>query len=246
MNPFSSRDGFPVRNVYIDESSQTKARFLVLGGITVMAQHAAPFETFLRWRRHPELPSSEMKWTKVSRGKLLAYERVVTEFFDPPWRKFVQFHSLVVDTHKQNHARFNLGSREIGFNKEIYQLCQKFRRVYGSGVLHVYPDSRDTPQPTEELRSILNFGARKKGDSRPWPFRRLHFVSSAASQIIQLTDILTGAVAFRVNGRHSVEGASPAKIALADHIMGLAGIRDASRETAATGKFTIWHRQLRE
>jgi predicted nucleotidyltransferase len=39
--------------------------------------------------------------------------------------------------------------------------------------------------------------------------------------------------------------ASPAKKALCDHVLSCARISDAMRDTAISGKFTIWHRKLR-
>ncbi|WP_417515816.1 DUF3800 domain-containing protein [Minwuia sp.] len=240
-----SGDGYPVRNVYIDESSQTKAKHLVLGGLTIPAHLVGSFAAALQQNRLPELPAGEMKWTKVSPAKLAAYKRFTGTFFEPEWRGQVQFHSLIVDTHRQDHKAFNQGSREIGFNKEIYQIIQKFRRLYGDCVFHVYPDSRETPQSTDELRTIVNLGARKAGDRRPWPVRRLHFANSKQSLTLQLVDLFTGALAFRVNDRHLAVGASVAKIELSQQVLDLSQIRDPKRDTSARGKFTVWHRQLK-
>jgi hypothetical protein len=52
-------------------------------------------------------------------------------------------------------------------------------------------------------------------------------------------------MAYRLNGHNLVETASPAKRDLSDHILARAGITDVMRDTAQSGKFTIWHRQLR-
>lgn len=77
----------------------------------------------------PQLPHGEMKWGKVSNSKINAYGRTVKAFFDDPAFRPFHFHSLVVDTHKVNHNKHNQGSREIGFNKEVYQLASKFARL---------------------------------------------------------------------------------------------------------------------
>lgn len=245
MPDILSRDGYPVRNVYIDESSQTKAKHLVLGGLTIPASLSPAFNQALWKARQPQLPSGELKWTKVSLFKLPAYQRFADTFFDAEWRNHVQFHSLVIDTHKQDHRTYNEGSREIGFNKEIYQTIQKFRRLYGGCVFHVYPDYRDTPQSTNELRTIVNRGANKLGDIRPWPIRRLHFADSKATIALQLVDLFIGALAFHNNDRHEAPNASEAKLALAARIFERAGVRNPKNDTSVRGKFTVWHRQLR-
>jgi hypothetical protein len=231
-----------IAEVYIDESS-TRHRYLVLGGIITLRDNADAITGFLLKARLPELPHGEMKWIKVSTGKLQAYMRFVDVFFRQP-RGTIDFHSIIVDTTKQKHAIFNQGSREIGFNKEIYQLVMKCGRIYNT-LFHIYPDYRDTNQRPEELRLILNRGARKTGDKRDWPYRRLQFRDSKATILLQLADILSGALAYHLNGHRLVQNASPAKCTLSDHILQSAGIQNVFRGTPIRGKFTVWHRQLR-
>ena len=234
----------PVSSIYVDESSQTKHRYLVLGGLILPQDQGRAFRDAISAARQPELPDNSLKWGRVSRTKLPAYKRVVDAFFDRSASR-VHFHSLVVDTSQQNHSRWNKGSREIGFQKEVFQLAQKFRRLYPDPVFHLYPHQRSTPQATEELRNILNFSARKAGDSREWPFRRVHFRSLSGCPPLQVVDILLGAVAYRLNGHYSEEGASAARRELCDHILRRAGIHDVTRDTRMAGKLTIWHRRLR-
>ncbi|WP_327447193.1 DUF3800 domain-containing protein [Brevundimonas sp.] len=234
------------QTVYVDESSQTKHRYLVLGSLILNTEHEGALAAELLTARLPQLPSGELGWTKVSRTKLEAYRRVVDAFFDnPSGYAPLEFHALVLDTRQFKDALYNSGSREIGFNKEVFQICKKAARLHPRRLLHVYLDSRNTKSSTEELRLILNRDRARSGDRRPWPFRRLHFRSSADCQIMQLLDVLLGGLAYRLNGHDLAEAASPAKRELSSHILARAGVRDAMRDTAMSGKFTIWYRQLR-
>lgn len=217
----------------------------MLGGLIVHAQTDDMLDEIISRARQPELPLGEMKWVKVSRGKFAAYRRVVDSFFDnaqkcPP----LILHTLAIDTHQLNDRAFNQGSREIGFNKEIYQLCMKFGRLNPDRLFHVYPDWRSSPSPAEELRLILNRGMRRV-DNRDWPFRRIHFRRSRECQALQLVDMLIGGLAFHLNGHRGIDGASPAKCALSDHILTRAGIRDVFRDTRNDAQITIWHRRLK-
>jgi hypothetical protein len=230
----------PITEVYIDESS-TQLRYLILGAI-ITASGQDLLQRFLD-ARLPELPKNEMKWVKVSQTKLPAYIRFVDVFFSQP-RGVMDFHSIVVDTSRQRHELYNRGSREIGFNKEVYQLAMKCGLLYET-LFHVYPDHRVTNQRPEDLRLMLNRGIRKKGDQRDWPYRRLQFRDSKKTLLLQLADILSGALAFHLNGHRNRHTASPAKIELSDHILRSANIRDVFRDTQRRGKFTVWHRQLR-
>jgi len=229
---------------YIDESSQTQHRYLVIGGTILPKDSVADFIAALWDARKPELPTGEMKWGKVSRTKLPAYKRVVDTFFAPWYKDAPHFHSLVIDTSRQKHKVYNQGSREIGFNKEIYQLAMKFGRLYWA-LFHIYPDQRTTDQSPDDLRLILNRGIRKKGDTRDWPYRRLQFRDSEKTELLQLTDMFAGAIAYRHNEHHRAANASPAKIELSEYILAKAGIKDVKRDTPVRGKFTIWHRMLR-
>ena len=235
----------PFFDAYIDESSQTAHRYLVLGGVVVPTAKASDINLDIQQIRPPELDNNgEMKWTKVSKSKLPAYIRLVDLFFEPQFANGPHFHSLVVDTHRIDNRRYNEGDREIGFSKEIYQLARKFGRLYG-GLFHIYLDHRDTNQPPDKVRTILNFGIRKGGDSRDWPYRRMQFRKSHDTPLIQVADIFSGAIAYQLNGHHLVAEASPAKRELSNYIFEKAGIRDITVDTAKRGKFTVWHRKLR-
>ena len=229
--------------IYLDESSQTKHRFLVLGAIVVSLLDTERLNDLITKARLPELPAKEAKWAKVSRAKLSAYKRIVSVLFDNP--DLAHFHSLFVDTTHQDHKRWNEGSHEIGFSKEIYQLAFKCSRLYRNSLFHLYPDRRRTKQRPEELRLILNRGCRKAGDKRDWPFRRCQFRDSDLTLPLQLTDILIGAIAYQLNGHAVAPTAAPHKVELSQFILDRANVKSACRWTARSGRFTIWPRRLR-
>ena len=234
----------PIADIYVDESSQNGHRYLVLGGLFIPQNKVKGFCNLVESARLPELPEKSLKWGRVSKTKIEAYKRAVDQFFLASM-KHIHFHSLVVDTRKQDHRRWNKGSREIGFGKEVYQLANKFRRLYPNVIFHMYPHRRTTNQTTQELRDILNHGARKLNDPRDWPFRRVHFRPLDGCMPLQIVDILLGAVAYKLNGHYEAENASPARKELCDYIFERARIRDVTRDTAMRGKMTIWHRRLR-
>jgi hypothetical protein len=59
--------------------------------------------------------------------------------------------------------------------------------------------------------------------------------------MMQIADVLMGAVGFHCNGHHLVAQASPAKIELAEMIAALAGVRTLAVQTQrGAGQFEIW------
>ncbi len=234
-----------VREIYIDETSQTKHRYLLLGALTIPLLSRQNALKAISEARLPQLPHGEMKWGKVSPSKFIAYQRTANSFFEHEAFANAHFHCIVIDTSRQDHQKYNNSDREVGFNKEIYQLANKCARLYPRDYFHVYPDQRETPFPPEQLRLILNSGRRKAGDLRSWPFRRWQFRDSKSSLLLQLTDILLGAVAYRVNGHAQSPDASPAKLDFSNYVLAKAKVPDAMIDTSMAGKFTIWHRRLR-
>ena len=240
------RDASPLgqamcRELFIDESSQTKHRYLLLGGMITRCREAELSDA-LQEARAEELPHGELGWVKVSRSKLDAYKRFVDIFFTSD----LDFHSIVVDTHRIDDATYNGGCRSTGFDKELYQLLIKFDRLYSKHNFHVYLDQRSAKGSLEELRKIVNQGIRKRSIKRDWPIRRLHFRNSADCQALQLVDVLLGSIAFHVNGHRWKPNAAPAKCELSDYILRRAKVQNPLRDTCIEGKFTIWHRQLKE
>jgi hypothetical protein len=233
-------------DVYIDESGQTDNRYLVLGGITIPTDAVQAANEAIWARRQPELPEGEMKWGKVSKAKLPAYQRVLDGFFDDPQISKAQYHSIVVDTPKLNHDVFNSGSADVGFNKELYQLARKCARLYPTANFHIYPDFRPTKQHPDELRVLLNLGHRKLVDSRENPFKRCQFRNSKETPLLWLADLFSGALGYLLNGRDKAKDASTHKVELARYILSRAKVRNPFIDTPRASRFTIWHRQYRD
>jgi hypothetical protein len=218
----------------------------MLGGLIVPTHRVQTFDAAAIDARGTELPGGEIGWVKVSRSKLPAYIRftsLLADFAD--LLQPLDFHCIVVDTHKIDDALYNQGSREAGFNKEVYQLLMKFGRLYPAHDYHVYLDQRSTETLPTDLRLIINRGLMLKNRGRDWPVRRLHYRNSADCHCLQMVDVLLGAIAYHINGHRQKDGASAAKCDLSDYVLDLMGITDPSRDTATRGRFTIWHRQLR-
>ena len=217
---------------------------MAMGGIIIRTSNVQSANDRIAALRLPELPQGEMKWGSVSKGKLEAYRRIVDAFFADNAFAGVDFHSTVIDTWQQDHQQFGDGDRDKTFNKELYQLATKFARLYPDRLFHLYPDERETAHRPGELRDILNFGRRKKGDVRDFPYRRCHFRNSRHTPMIQVVDILLGALAYRVNGHANALDASPSKVDLSRHILQHGGVRNPMLSTSMRGKFTVWHRDL--
>ena len=77
----------------------------------------------------------------------------------------------------------------------------------------------------------MNFGARKYGDKREWPYRRLQFKDPEKCQALQVVDIFIGALAYRLNEHHDKSRPDSGKRQLCDYILSRAKITDPLKPT---------------
>lgn len=236
-----------ILNFYADESSQSRCKYMVLSGIAIEQQHLDLLRDALREVQVRHQTFGTMKWGKVSQSKLHVYRDYCDVFFRDIAAATAHFHSLTVDTTQLDHRRFNAGDAEVGFNKFIYQLLVKVGRLYGRDhVIHCYLDRRKTRHSLNELQEIVNNGLAKNWGLRSRPVRRIVFRETEDEPVLQLNDVLLGALAARCNGHQLVEGASVAKCDLSEHILRSASIRDPLLDTPrSTQRFTTWMFALR-
>jgi hypothetical protein len=249
-------------NVYIDESSQTKARYLVIGGLVVPLSHAELFEADMVACRRDTLPATRsdgtpqaMKWEKVHKSTYSAYQTFIDAAFDfrrlrnLPAGKGMGVHCLVVDTSQRPLRRTGLGDKEIGFDIEFHFLCTvPIPKIYRGELFHLYPhrrhacrELREMRKEIRETRRMMNLALVKWNDKREFPIRDMQFQDVWQWQALQITDILIGALAYRCNGLYEKPDASPGKKQLCDHIWKRFKLGDPLNTTPFQAKrFMTW------
>lgn len=238
-----------MRHVFLDESSQNAHRFMVLGFVSCPAQMVRQFEHDLDARLAGHgIQNSELKWTKVSGGKLAAYRAAVDFYFDEMVPLGSEAHALIVDTSLLDHRAYNEGDSELGFNKFLFQILyhragKPFVRLEK---IVVDLDARNTARDLLELQTCLNRRAAKDlGIPQHRPFTRVAHRNSKGSRLIQVADLLTGAIAWHKNAHDTRPEASAAKSALAAHVAGKIGLRRLGGGSSYGEKrLSMWNMQL--
>lgn len=145
-----------------------------------------------------------------------------------------------------NHRLYNEGDKEIGFNKMLFQLLYKLVREYRSRPrFYAFLDERTTKHTPDRLRTMLNAKAARDLKIVHNPYRVCRFRKSHDVRLIQLADVLTGAIGYKVNGQETRADAARCKLDLLDHITSAAGVSSLAKPTQwpANG-FDIWHIDL--
>ena len=195
----------------------------------------------------------ELGWSEVSNGDFEAYKKVLEVFFSFAFRRLqgksglVKFYCSVVNTRIPGRS-YSKGKRgQIGFNREIYFHCLSIAKRARMELFHVYPDQRSTNQLIEKMALMLSRGMSKWGDRRDHPFRRVKFRRSHEYQALQISDILVGAVAYRLNRHYDRPDANADKKRLCDYVLGKTSFDKYIYPTAfrekAFGSYQLWFRR---
>lgn len=201
-------------NVYCDETSVAKERYLVIGGIWTPRSLDAQVRASLAEVRDTYGLRSEMKWTHVSDRYLEAYKAFTSVFFRYPQ---LQFNCIVVDKLSVDHRKYNQGDQELGFYKFYFLMLSHNVEVFNRYWIFTDQKSNRDPYRLSDLHRLLN----SRRDTIPGqpPVRHLQPLNSKKDDLLQLTDLLLGSVQCHYNGNVSKN----AKLGLAGHVASSVG-----------------------
>lgn len=188
--------------------------------------------------------TKELKWSKITDQKLEEYKHLVEYFFAMSSQNQCHFKCIVFDSHQWRHHLYNDGDRDKGLSKLYYQLLlHKFckRCAADESTLYVRLDHRNSSTSLNDLRDMLNRAARRQ-QIMHGPFKLIESADSKQCDILQLNDVILGAVCAARNGRHLLTTGRPAKAAMLEK-SGLGSFEKDSPGTAF--RFEVWNMKPR-
>jgi len=227
-------------HVYCDESchlENDRQRAMVLGALWCPANRRKFLARRVKELRHTHDigVNFEVKWGKVSLGKLGFYRDLIDLFFD---ESLLGFRGLVVPKKDDlNHDAFNQ-SHDDFYYKMWYLLLNPLidpRRDY-----RVFLDQKDT-RGAERLRKLHDVLCNKNDDFDKSIIKSVELVQSSDLVLLQLTDLLIGALSYL----HRDLSRSPAKKELVLHLRNRSGLSLQKSTLLKEGKFNlfIWRAQ---
>jgi len=200
-------------NIYCDESchlQNDESKVMVLGAVWCLK--AEKQEVFKRLRniktKHTLSNKFELKWNKVSPGKLDYYNDVIDYYFD---NNNLHFRTLVVPGKSMlDHKAFNQ-THDKFYYKMYFDLLKTILDPKCS--YEIYIDIKDTlgQKKIEELQHVL---CNSTYDFEKKIVKKIQQVNSHEVELIQLTDFLSGAIGYANRGLTT----SNAKLELIEHI----------------------------
>lgn len=134
---------------------------------------------------------AEIKWAKVSHGQYPFYSELLDYFFASD----LAFRAVVIEKNKIDNSRFAQSFDEF-YYKMYYQLLN--HKISMENNYNVYLDIKDglSAQKVKKLKEILNIKYSK--------IRNLQNIRSHESLLMQVTDLLMGAISYYLRGHSKV------------------------------------------
>ena len=182
-------------NVYCDETCHLEndgINVMVLGAVWCPQRKLKEINQRIKEIkvRNNVSPTMELKLTKISPGKLNLYKDLVNYYFDDD---DLHFRALIIpDKSKLDHQRFNQTHDEWYYKMYFDMLKVIF---HPTDRFEVYIDIKDSNSyhKAQKLREVCS---NSMYDFSQSIIQRLQPIRSEEVQIMQLTDILIGAIAY--------------------------------------------------
>jgi len=236
----------PLLHIFCDESRQTGNQYMLIGGMLASSKDLLYYSEKIREFRIKEKWQHPFKWEKVPTKELILkkYYGFLDYLFDKP--RCLSFKCLFVDTTTFSRA---IDDEERRFYKLYYYLLLNSfgKNIQPNNPCVVTLHQRTTNYKLSELLTITNNGLRKKYSCPNNLVRAVESADIRSSEMLQLVDVLIGAIGFELNGYHLIKGASRGKLKLLDYIHQRSGIYNFDESTPfGQQKFSIWHFKFNE
>jgi hypothetical protein len=222
-------------NIYCDESCyllNDRNDIMILGGISCPIQYVRTInnnikQLKLKYNLNNKI---EIKWTKVSGSKINLYKELIDLLVDTP---YLNFRGIII-TGKTNldHEAFNQ-DHDTWYYKMYYYLIREMVRI--GNVYRVYVDIKDTKSADKIifLQHVLN---NSLYDFYNETVERIQTVRSDEVNILQLTDLIIGALSYINRGLVS----SQTKVELTNYLSSRVGLDLMHTTSRDTQKFNIF------
>ncbi|KOP38677.1 RlfA protein [Flavobacterium sp. VMW] len=182
-------------NIYCDESTHIESDghpYMILSYISTPYHLLKMHNKNIRDMKIEHFYRGEMKWSSISKSQYPFYSKLIDYFFS---NDELNFRAIIIDKSQLNHKAFNQ-DHNIFYDKMYYQLLNK--KIDPNYNYNIYLDIKDT-------YSYLKARSLKKYLERDYNnIRNLQIIRSYESELMQLSDVLMGAINYKLRGLNKV------------------------------------------
>lgn len=215
---------------------------MVAGGLAVSSKRVEEINDFIRELRETA-NISEFHWSEYRGGhRRAAYEKLVDYAFSLIRDKKAELHIIIANFKGYNHKRAPGENRDTSISRMYWQLAlHRLAPYYGkSRAIHMRLDNGNDCKGICAMRNQICAASYYEHDTKPNCFRSITPVCSSKSGLIQMSDVLIGAVAAKRN--QVIHSAKNEKGPLADFVSHQAFISDWSIDTPRGARgITVWN-----
>lgn len=180
-------------NFYCDESTHLEndnMPFMIIAYVSSAYNQLRQHKEFISSLKKKHHFKGEIKWSNVSESKYLFYSELIDYFFSTD----MNFRAIVVDKTQIDNSREGFTYNDFYF-KMYYQLLH--HKINMSFNYNIYLDIKDTisHKKLQKLNNILSYNA---------AIRNIQFIHSYEVTLLQLTDLIMGAVNYKLRGLNKV------------------------------------------
>jgi len=196
-----------IYNVYCDESCHLEndhQQVMVLGAVWCILERCREINVRLREikLKHGLSPKFEVKWTKVSPAKHQFYLDWMDYFFD---NDNLHFRALIIpDKSILRHEAFPNQDHDIWYYKMYFDMLKVIFSPTQARY-RIYLDIKDT-RSENKIRKLHEVLSHNIYDFSREIIERLQPVHSSEVELLQLADLLIGAISYANRGLHGNEG----------------------------------------
>lgn len=181
-------------NFYCDESTHIQhdgQPFMLLSYVSTPYHQLKLHNTNIREMKIKHHFNGEMKWSSLSKSQYPFYNEVIEYFFATD----LHFRAIVIDKSKMKDEDFEQ-SHEDFYDKMYYQLLSK--KIFPEHTYNVYMDMKDT-NSYKKARNLKLYLERDYHN-----IRTLQTIRSQESELMQIADVLMGAINYKLRGLNKV------------------------------------------
>lgn len=196
--------------IYCDESCHLEhdgSDVMVFGALRCKAVSVEETVRGIKSLRAKYEYQTEIKWTKLLKKQLPFYRDLLNLFLQSDALSFKA--TSVINKHLLDHTQYNQGSHGIFYYKMAFYTLRDFLKNPGAARIHFdYMDTQGKDRAQKLLEILSADGAACVLSAQ--------IVRSGESQLIQLCDLLIGAISYA--RRFPRDQRSPVKGAIVDHL----------------------------
>lgn len=182
-------------NFYCDESTHLENDqhpYMIIGYVSTPYHNLKMHNENIRELKLKHFFKGELKWSALSKSQYPFYNELIDYFFS---NSSLEFRAIIVDKRHLNHKAFNQSHADF-YDKMYYQLLNK--KIHPEHTYNIYMDIKDT-------YSYLKAKSLKAYLQRDYSnIRNLQVIKSYESELMQLADVLIGALNYKLRGLNKV------------------------------------------